>query len=110
MIGSSAAQPQQKCQKEGQGPDLEEEVEVLRDTVRQAQEKKKPTFRDFKEDTPPPNIIASHLSQYTLQNIVVGKYVELWYFTKDGCFKVMKQAHSQADDAFRPLMFSPSAQ
>ena len=52
------------------------------------------------EDAPPPNIITFRPSQYVLQKIPVYKYVELWYFTKDGCFEATQQAHLQADDAF----------
>ena len=48
------------------------------------------------EDAPPPNIITFHPVQYVLYKIPVYKYVELWYFTKDGCFKAMQKAHLQS--------------
>jgi len=70
------------------------------DQAKQAQDKKKPTIGDFEKDAPPPNVITSRPSQYALQKITAFEYIELWYFTKDGCFEATKQAHSQADDAF----------
>ncbi|KAF8545763.1 hypothetical protein OG21DRAFT_1372400, partial [Imleria badia] len=63
-------------------------------------DKRKPIIGDFNENAPPPNVIACRPSQYALQKIAVFEYVKLWYFTRDGCFKATKQAHSQADDTF----------
>ncbi|KAG6375054.1 hypothetical protein JVT61DRAFT_3836 [Boletus reticuloceps] len=60
----------------------------------QPQEKKKPTIANFEEDEPPPNAIASRPSQYALQKITAFEYVELWYFTREGCFEATKQSHS----------------
>jgi len=96
------AQPPQDCpeNKEDQLMEQPGGAEQPGDWAKQAQDKKKPTIEDFEEDAPPPNVIASWPSQYALQKITAFRYVELWYFMKDGCFKAMKQAHLQADDAF----------
>ena len=64
----------------------------------QAQEKKKPTIGDFEEDIPPPNVIALRPSQYVIQKVAAYEYMELWYFTKEGCFKATKQALLELSD------------
>ena len=94
------AQPRQDPQEDEGAPDQPREVEAQGDQAKQAQEKKIPTIGDFEEDAPPPNIITCRPSQYALQRIAAYEYIEMWYFTRDGCFEAMKQAHSQADDAF----------
>ena len=76
------------------------EIEEQDKPTKQAQEKKNPTIGDFEEDVPPPNVIACQPSQYALKRIAVYEYIMLWYFMKDGCFKAMKQVHSQADITF----------
>ncbi|KAF8129358.1 hypothetical protein EV363DRAFT_1169125 [Boletus edulis] len=77
-----------------------DEPEVQPEQPEPPQEKKKPTIADFEEDEPTPNAIASRPSQFALQKIAAFEYVELWYFTKEGCFEATKQSRSQADDAF----------
>ena len=83
--------PQQECQEGEQMPQQEERDE-------QAQEKKKPTIGDFEEDIPPPNVIALRPSQYVIQKVVAYEYMELWYFTKEGCFKATKQVLLELSD------------
>ena len=78
-------------------PDRDREVA---DPTKQVQDKKKPSIRNFEEDAPPSNVITCCPSQYALQKIVIFEYVELWYFTREGCFEASRLAHSQADDAF----------
>jgi hypothetical protein len=37
---------------------------------------------------------------YARQKVADGKWVELWYFTKQGCFEASKHSTSIADDTF----------
>ena len=92
--------PRQLCPEQDQLLELPDRDEEVADPTKQAQDKKKLSIRDFEEDAPPPNVIACHPFQYALQKIVIFEYVELWYFTREGCFEASRLAHSQADDAF----------
>jgi hypothetical protein len=92
--------PPQDPPADEQVPERPGDVENLGNLARQGQDKKKPTFGDFEENEPPPNVIACQPSQYTLRKTTAGEYVELWYFTKEGCFKATKHSHAQADDTF----------
>ena len=92
--------PRQVHQEEDQERIQDRREEVPEVLAEQAQDKKKPSISDFEEDAPPPNVIASCLLQYTLQKIAAFEYIELWYFTRDGCFEATKQSHSQPDDTF----------
>ena len=92
--------PPQECQEEEQPLEHPGRGEDPGDLAGQAQEKKKPTIGNFEEDVPLPNVIACQPSQYALQKIATYDYIELWYFTREGCFEAAKHAHLQADDAF----------
>ncbi|KAF8122776.1 hypothetical protein EV363DRAFT_1300965 [Boletus edulis] len=71
-----------------------DELEIQLEQPELPQEKK-PTIADFEEDEPLPNAIALRSSQYALQKITAFEYIELWYFTKKGCFEATKQSCSQ---------------
>ncbi|KAG9312181.1 hypothetical protein JVU11DRAFT_7476 [Chiua virens] len=70
-----------------------------RNMAKPAQDKKK-SIADFDEDMPPPSFIPTRPSQYALSKLEAFEYVELWYFTKEGCFEAAKQARSQPEDAY----------
>ena len=78
----------------------EEDQERVQDRREEVPEVPAEQAQDKKMLPPPPNVIASCLSQYALQKIMAFEYIELWYFTRDGCFEATKQSHSQPDDAF----------
>ncbi|KAG6373139.1 hypothetical protein JVT61DRAFT_6748 [Boletus reticuloceps] len=63
-------------------------------------EKKKPRISDFNTTLAPPNTIVPRPSQYAIQKIISFDYVELWYFSPDGCSEAELTHRSQADDAF----------
>ncbi|KAG1718453.1 hypothetical protein EDD22DRAFT_963840 [Suillus occidentalis] len=48
-------------------------------------EKKKPKINNFNSETPMADIIIPRPSQYAIQKIKNIEYVELWYFSPDGC-------------------------
>ena len=73
-----------------------EEAEAERE--RKEAEKKKPKIYDFIADLPPPNTIAPRPSQYALQKISSYNFVELWYFSLEGCSEAARNHRSQADD------------
>lgn len=63
-------------------------------------EKKKPKINDFNENEPPPSVIVPRPSRYALQKISNFEFVELWYFSREGCTEASKNLGSQADDSF----------
>ena len=63
-------------------------------------EKKKPKLKDFDEATTVGNYIAPRPAQYALRRVEDFEYVELWYFTPEGCTDATQLQLTQHDDAF----------
>ncbi|KAG1815936.1 uncharacterized protein BJ212DRAFT_1481001 [Suillus subaureus] len=63
-------------------------------------ERKKPKMNGFSANATVGDAIAPHPSQYTIQKLNNFKYIELWYFSPDGCKEAMKTSCSIADDTF----------
>src|SRR5271155_488045 len=83
---------------------------MLEDPVPQAQptpevdeddaEKKKPKMKDFDNATTVGNYIAPRPAQYALRCIEEFEYVELWYFTLEGCSDATQLQLAQHNDTF----------
>ena len=82
------------------------EVEAARianeEAEREAQEaeKKKQKMNTFEPGTSVANVLISRPSQYAIQKLSVFDYVDLWYFSAEGCAEAATQCTSQADDTF----------
>lgn len=63
-------------------------------------EKKKPKMKDFDDGTTVGNYIAPRPAQYALRRIEEFEYVELWYFTPEGCNDATHLQLTQYDDTF----------
>lgn len=63
-------------------------------------EKKKLKMRDFDDALSVGNYIAPRPSQYALRRLEDFEYVELWYFTPEGCSDASQFQTTQHDDAF----------
>ena len=63
-------------------------------------ERKKPAMRDFDDTTTVGNYIAPRPAQYALRRIEEFEYVELWYFTPEGCSDATQHQPTQNEDAF----------
>ena len=63
-------------------------------------EKKKLKMKDFDDATTVGNYIAPRPAQYALRRIEEFKYVELWYFTPEGCADATQSQLTQYDDTF----------
>jgi hypothetical protein len=72
----------------------EEEVE------RQELEKKKPKMKSFDNGSMVEDFISPRPSSYALNKLESFDYVELWYFTPEGCQEALDSQRSQTDDAF----------
>lgn len=84
---------------------LEDEAERLAageaDRERREADKKKPRMNVFKPGTSVANILILHLSQYALQKLSSFDFIELWYFSPEGCADaVHNNSKSHADDMF----------
>ncbi|KAG1795898.1 uncharacterized protein BJ212DRAFT_1450699 [Suillus subaureus] len=64
--------------------------------------KKKPKINDFDAGSVVANIIIPCPAQYAIQKIKSMEYVELWYFSPDGCHEASTTARStlDSDDAY----------
>jgi hypothetical protein len=63
-------------------------------------EKKKLKMKDFDEAATVGNYIAPRPAQYALRRIEDFEYVELWYFTPEGCSDATQLQLTQNDDTF----------
>ena len=65
--------------------------------------KKKTIFRDFDLNSTVADRVPHTPSQYAVTRIESMEYVELWYFTTEGCREVSKATPTAADDTFSIL-------
>jgi len=63
-------------------------------------EKKKPKINDFNINLSVPDVIVPRPCQSVLQKIKNREFIELWYFSPDGCREARDQNKSTAEDAF----------
>ncbi|KAG2100881.1 hypothetical protein BD769DRAFT_1676888 [Suillus cothurnatus] len=90
---------------EESGIDTQEEEERLAKEVETENEhleaeKKKPKMNGFITTASVGDSIAPRPSQYAIQKLNNFEYVELWYFSPEGCKEAMKTSRSIADDMF----------
>ncbi|KAF9783694.1 hypothetical protein BJ322DRAFT_1021507 [Thelephora terrestris] len=62
--------------------------------------KKKATYVDFDQDATIASQIPHYPSEYAVEKIQDIEYVELWYFTTEGCREASKTTPTVADEAF----------
>ncbi|KAG1776943.1 hypothetical protein EV702DRAFT_1045645 [Suillus placidus] len=67
---------------------------------RQEVEKKKPKINDFKVGTSVSDTLLHRPSQYAVHKLKSFEYVELWYFSPDGCKDTADEAKSSTDRTF----------
>ncbi|KAG0707932.1 hypothetical protein DFH29DRAFT_979562 [Suillus ampliporus] len=67
---------------------------------RREAEKKKPKISDFDDNAVVADIIIPRPSQFALQKIKSMEYVELWYFSPEGCRDASDNSRSTSEDAF----------
>ncbi|KAG2748865.1 hypothetical protein P692DRAFT_20927883 [Suillus brevipes Sb2] len=78
------------------------EKEAEEQEERREAEKKKPKINDFDAGSVVADVIIPRPSQYAIQKIKNMEYVELWYFSPDGCHEASTTARStsDSDDAY----------
>ncbi|KAF8885493.1 hypothetical protein BD779DRAFT_1423642, partial [Infundibulicybe gibba] len=67
---------------------------------KKAREKKKPKLAPFADDVAIPDEVQLRPSQFALHKLEAFEYVELWYFTKDGCQEARRSQRAVANDAY----------
>ena len=76
------------------------EDEREKEEERKEQEKKRPKINDFDES----RMVADHVmprpSQFAIGKLKSFSFVELWYFTDEGCAEVQVSSRTQSDDAY----------
>jgi hypothetical protein len=97
--GNAAAAEQQVPQQpvpDGPVPQAQPMPEDDRDDA----ERRKPKMKDFDDATTVGNFIGIRPAQYALRRIEEFEYVELWYFTTEGCADATQHQLTQHEDAF----------
>ncbi|KIK78385.1 hypothetical protein PAXRUDRAFT_16905 [Paxillus rubicundulus Ve08.2h10] len=63
-------------------------------------EKKKPKMNDFDDKTKVRNIIIPRPSQYAILKLKNFEFIELWYFSPEGCRDMAKSSSFTMEDTF----------
>ncbi|KAF8838958.1 hypothetical protein BDN67DRAFT_1012672 [Paxillus ammoniavirescens] len=63
-------------------------------------EKKKPKMNDFDDEVEVGNVIIPRPSQYTILKLKNFEFIELWYFSPEGCRDAAKSSSSTMEDTF----------
>ena len=74
--------------------------QLLQEAEKAEAEKKKPKMKDFDDAITVSDFIAPRPAQYALRRIEDFEYVELWYFTPEGCADATQRQLTQHDDTF----------
>jgi hypothetical protein len=77
-----------------------EEEERLAEAERKEQEKKKPKINDFDENRMADSLITPRPSPFALNKLKNLEYVELSYFTPEGCATAAEESKSTSEEAF----------
>ncbi|EDR06748.1 uncharacterized protein LACBIDRAFT_299589 [Laccaria bicolor S238N-H82] len=77
-----------------------EERRKVEETERKEKEKKKPKLKNFVPNKLVGNTVQLRPSHYAIHKLEEREYVELYYFTQDGCMEALKIDHTITQDAF----------
>ena len=70
------------------------------DTARREREKKRPKINDFDANSSVGSYITPRPSTYAINKLENFDYVELFYFTREGCLDAQSNLRTEADDAY----------
>jgi hypothetical protein len=76
------------------------EQQKLDEAERREKEKKKPKIKDFTADKPVGNVVTLRPSSYALSKLRDFEYIELHYFSTEGCAEAAKHDLTVAKDTF----------
>lgn len=92
------AEQQRQLQEEEDTRRREEERQE--EEERREQEQKKPKINDFEEGKMVGNYVAPRPSQFAIDKLKSFNYVELWYFTPEGCATAHEVDRALSEDAY----------
>jgi len=82
----------------------EEEAQRLQDAEKEKErleaEKKKPKMNNFDDTLSVSDILIPRPAQYAVQKVNNFEYIELWYFSPEGCKDASRNSRSVAEDAY----------
>jgi hypothetical protein len=76
------------------------EQQRLEETERREKDKKKPKIKDFTADKPVGNVVTLRPSSYALAKLRDFEYIELHYFSTEGCTEAAKHDLTSVKDTF----------
>jgi hypothetical protein len=79
---------------------LREQEEQEQELARRKREKKKPKINNFDTNRLVGSFITPRPSTYALNKLESFEYVELFYFTREGCLDAQTNQRTEADDAY----------
>ena len=79
---------------------VQQEIEAQQQVKRFEPDAKKQKMKDFNDNVIVGNYIALRPAQYAIRWIKDFEFVELWYFTTEGCADALQHQHTQNDDTF----------
>ncbi|KAF8897646.1 hypothetical protein BD779DRAFT_1388447, partial [Infundibulicybe gibba] len=74
---------------------------------KRTREKKKPKLAPFADDVAVPDEVQLRPSQFALHKLELYEYVELWYFTQEGCLEARKSQRAAANEAYGITTLGP---
>ena len=85
------------------------ENEHLKDEEKKEQEKKKPKIGDFDKGWMVSDHVIPQPSQFAIGKLKSFNFVELWYFTDEGCHEAQDSSKAQSDDAYGLMRLTTSS-
>ncbi|KAF8869828.1 hypothetical protein BD779DRAFT_1391540, partial [Infundibulicybe gibba] len=85
-------------QDEAQRLALQEEREEAAE--KRAKDKKKPKLAPYRDNVAIADEVEERPSQFALHKLKAFEYIELWYFTAEGCREARRSHRAQAEEAF----------
>jgi hypothetical protein len=79
---------------------VREIIQEEEDTARREHEKKRPKINDFDTGCSVGAFIAPRPSTYAINKLESFDYIELFYFTREGCLNAQSHQRTEADDTF----------
>ena len=89
-IADDAAAVQQQPPQQPPLEDIIPQVQPAPDHDADNAERRKPKMKDFNENATIGDYVSPRPAQYALRRVEEFEYVELWYFTTEGCLDAMQ--------------------
>ena len=79
---------------------LKAEEERLKDKRQKELEKKRPKINDFNNDKMVGDFVLPRPSQFAISKLKSFSFIELWYFTEEGCSEAQESSRTLPDDVY----------